>query len=72
MEVAERPTSLPRLVRKMSCWNPNCPLGPEQTIYLVGTAHVSSASCEDVRRVIRAVKPQVNKGPAYDLPANLG
>ena len=31
----------------------------EQTIYIVGTAHVSAASCDDVRDVIRAVKPEV-------------
>ena len=33
--------------------------GKEQTVYIVGTAHVSAASCDDVRAVIRAVKPEV-------------
>ncbi len=33
--------------------------GPEQTIYLVGTFHLSKNSCEDVRQLIQAVKPQV-------------
>ena len=35
--------------------------GPEQTVYLVGTAHVSTKSCEDVRDLIQAVKPQVGR-----------
>jgi len=35
------------------------PFGPEQTIYLCGTSHVSKQSCEDVRELIQAVKPQV-------------
>jgi len=34
--------------------------GPESTVYLLGTAHVSTQSCEDVRELIQAVKPQVN------------
>ena len=33
--------------------------GREQTVYIVGTAHTSSASCDDVRAVIREVKPEV-------------
>lgn len=36
------------------------PFGPEQTFYLVGTSHVSKKSVEDVRQLIRAVKPQVS------------
>lgn len=35
------------------------PFGPEQTVYLCGTSHVSRKSCEDVREIIQAVKPQV-------------
>ena len=35
------------------------PFGAEQTIYLCGTSHVSKKSCEDVRQLIQAVKPQV-------------
>ena len=35
------------------------PFGAEQTIYLCGTSHVSKKSCEDVRQIIQAVKPQV-------------
>lgn len=35
------------------------PFGPEQTFYLCGTSHVSKKTCEDVRELIRAVKPQV-------------
>eukprot|EP00891_Asterochloris_glomerata_P007507 jgi/Astpho2/7507/Aster-x1441 len=33
--------------------------GQEQTVYLVGTAHVSSSSANDAKAVIRAVRPQV-------------
>lgn len=32
---------------------------PETTYYLLGTAHVSAESCDDVARLIRAVRPQV-------------
>ena len=35
------------------------PFGAEQTVYLCGTSHVSKKSCEDVRQLIQAVKPQV-------------
>ena len=35
------------------------PFGAEQTIYLCGTTHVSKKSCDDVRQLIQAVKPQV-------------
>jgi hypothetical protein len=30
-----------------------------QTFYVLGTAHVSTASCADVVKIIEAVKPQV-------------
>ena len=36
------------------------PFGSEQTIYLCGTSHVSKKSCEDVKELIQAVKPQVH------------
>ena len=42
----------------------------EQTIYIVGTAHVSAASCDDVRAVIRAVKPEVMAAMQEYLPAD--
>lgn len=32
---------------------------PETTYYLLGTAHVSAESCDDVAALIRAVRPQV-------------
>ncbi|KAL3148336.1 hypothetical protein ABBQ38_013794 [Trebouxia sp. C0009 RCD-2024] len=46
---------LPRSCHTFKCRSGN----KEQTIYIVGTAHVSAASCDDVRAVIRAVKPEV-------------
>ena len=46
---------LPRSCQTLKCRSGN----KEQTIYIVGTAHVSAASCDDVRAVIRAVKPEV-------------
>lgn len=46
---------LPRSCQTFKCRHGN----KEQTIYIVGTAHVSSESCDDVRAVIRAVKPEV-------------
>ena len=32
------------------------------TFYVLGTAHISAESCADVRRLIRAVRPQVRRG----------
>lgn len=46
---------LPRSCQTFKCRTD----GREQTIYVVGTAHTSSASCDDVRAVIREVKPEV-------------
>jgi len=46
---------LPRSCQTFKIRNGN----KDQTIYIVGTAHVSAASCDDVRAVIRAVKPEV-------------
>jgi hypothetical protein len=31
----------------------------ETTFYILGTAHVSTASCEDAAELIRSIKPQV-------------
>lgn len=42
------------------------PAGGEQTFYIVGTAHVSKASCEKAREVIRAVKPEVTRFMALE------
>jgi hypothetical protein len=53
-------TTLPKSCSVLTCNDPYNPFGGEQTFYLVGTAHVSLDSCEDVRRVIRLVKPEVN------------
>ncbi|KAK9817743.1 hypothetical protein WJX72_001538 [[Myrmecia] bisecta] len=35
------------------------PLGPTQTFYILGTAHISSKSCSDVQKLIRQVRPEV-------------
>ncbi|CAL8462238.1 g1769 [Coccomyxa elongata] len=50
--------SLPSCCTVLTCNDP-INFGREQTFYLVGTAHVSTESCEDVKRVIRLVKPEV-------------
>lgn len=50
--------SLPSCCTVLTCNDPQ-DFGREQTFYLVGTAHVSTQSCEDVKRVIRLVKPEV-------------
>lgn len=39
--------------------NPHNTISNEQIYHLVGTAHISRASCDDVRTVIRAVKPDI-------------
>lgn len=52
-------TSLPSSCTVLTCTDPNNPFGGEQSFYIVGTAHVSTESCEDVRKVIREVKPEV-------------
>lgn len=52
---------LPRSCHTFKCRSGN----KEQTIYIVGTAHVSAASCDDVRAVIRAVKPEVSVFQMY-------
>ena len=35
------------------------PRRPRCDFYIIGTAHVSANSCEDVRRVIQLVRPEV-------------
>ena len=57
-------TSLPRSCMVLTCNDPGNPFGGEQTFYLVGTAHVSMASCDDVRKVISEIKPEVLPFPA--------
>ncbi len=52
--------SLPSCCTVLTCNDPTN-FGREQTFYIVGTAHVSTESCEDVKRVIRLVKPEVCK-----------
>ena len=52
-------TSLPSSCTVLTCTDPNNPFGGEQSFYIVGTAHVSMESCEDVRNVIKDVKPEV-------------
>jgi pheromone shutdown-related protein TraB len=52
-------TLLPKSVEVFKCRERGNSEGIEQTVYVVGTAHISKASCDDVRAVIRAVRPQV-------------
>ena len=68
--------SLPSCCTVLTCNDPTN-FGREQTFYIVGTAHVSTESCEDVKRVIRLVKPEVCRliicfvVPARPAPAAL-
>ena len=57
--ILEASTSLPSSCTVLTCTDPNNPFGGEQSFYIVGTAHVSTESCEDVRKVIKQVKPEV-------------
>ena len=57
--ISEASTSLPSSCTVLTCTDPNNPFGGEQSFYIVGTAHVSTESCEDVRKVIKQVKPEV-------------
>lgn len=50
---------LPKLTSLLKMHQPGNPLGSEQKFWLLGTAHVSARSSQDVRRLVRAVKPQV-------------
>jgi hypothetical protein len=68
-DAAEASTSqqlmnLPKSSCVLTCNDPANPFGGEQTFVLVGTAHVSTASCVDVKRVIRQVKPEVKFSPS--------
>lgn len=47
---------LPQPLAVLRCTNE---LGLETTFYILGTAHVSEASCQDVVTLIRAVRPEV-------------
>ncbi|KAK9806486.1 hypothetical protein WJX73_002146 [Symbiochloris irregularis] len=53
----ESTPDLPKLVSLLK-WRAE-PFGPEKSFYLVGTAHVSKKSCQDVEKVIRTIKPQI-------------
>ncbi len=48
--------NLPQPLAVMKCTNE---YGGETTFYILGTAHVSTASCQDVVTLIRAVQPEV-------------
>ena len=52
---------LPKGVQVLKCQVRGNMEGQEQTVYLVGTAHVSTSSASDARAVIRAVRPQVGR-----------
>ena len=52
---------LPNGVQILKCQVRGNMEGQEQTVYLVGTAHVSTSSASDARAVIRAVRPQVSR-----------
>ncbi len=62
---APAPETLPQPLALLRC-RAEGPYGPgmETTYYILGTAHVSSDSCNDVATLIRAVKPQARAGPA--------
>lgn len=51
--------SLPQPLAVLRCRAPDDPLAAETTFYVLGTAHVSAASCADVVSLIRAVRPEV-------------
>ena len=72
---AQASTSLPSSCTVLTCTDPIHPFGGEQSFYIVGTAHVSMESCEDVRKVIQEVKPEVGSLTLIDkklLPAVIG
>ena len=58
---------LPKGVEVLKCQVRGNMEGQEQTVYLVGTAHVSTSSASDARAVIRAVRPQVSVVPSTGL-----
>lgn len=51
--------NLPQPLAVLRCRAPDDPLAAETTFYVLGTAHVSAASCADVVSLIRAVRPEV-------------
>lgn len=53
------PLSAVRSLTVLKLNNPHNTISNEQIFYLVGTAHISRASCDDVRTVIRAVQPDI-------------
>ncbi|EFN60022.1 hypothetical protein CHLNCDRAFT_59535 [Chlorella variabilis] len=55
----QAPNTLPQPLAVLRCRPEGAYGGPETVFYVLGTAHVSSESCEDVTALIRAVKPQV-------------
>ena len=57
------PAGLPKLTSVLK-WRAE-PFGPEKTFYLIGTAHVSKKSCQDVEKLIKLVKPQVCYEPSH-------
>ena len=63
-------TSLPSSCTVLTCTDPNNPFGGDQSFYIVGTAHVSTESCEDVRKVIQEVKPEVSWLCSFGFPAD--
>ena len=65
-------TSLPSSCTVLTCTDPNNPFGGDQSFYIVGTAHVSTESCEDVRKVIQEVKPEVRSSCSYGSQQRLG
>lgn len=52
-------SNLPQPLAILKTRAPDNPHGTETTYYILGTAHVSTASCQDVVTLIRAVKPEV-------------
>mgnify|MGYP001810046969 CR=1 FL=1 len=64
------PETLPQPLAVLRCRGEGAGAGgPETTYYILGTAHVSAESCEDVTTLIRAVKPQARTGGAAGGPS---
>ena len=57
----QAPNTLPQPLAVLRCRPEGAYGGPETVFYVLGTAHVSSESCEDVTALIRAVKPQARR-----------
>ena len=53
------PEDLPKGVTVLRAADPASTSTSSCTYYIVGTAHVSSKSCDDVRAVMQRVRPQV-------------